>query len=159
MPAAESGRVGQEIKTEVDLKAFHTADNLAVANVEVNGLFTIRNVKIREGDYGLEVVMPRIKDWNQGHYKDACYFKSKEMREQFDRSVIQKYLQDMGLEEEETEYEEEYEEEYDDDEYVELEEEAEAEPEPEEAELTNMGLEAEEPVESEETMLLGSQEI
>lgn len=157
MPAAESGRVGQEIKTEVDLKAFHTADNLAVANVEVNGLFTIRNVKIREGDYGLEVVMPRIKDWNQGRYKDACYFKSKEMREQFDRSVIQKYLLEMGLEEEETEYEEEY----DDDEYVELEEEAEAEPEPEpeEAELTNMGMEAEEPVESEETMLLGSQEI
>ncbi|WP_373265568.1 septation protein SpoVG family protein [Hungatella hathewayi] len=153
MPVAESGRVGQEIKTEVDLKAFHTADNLAVANVEINGLFTIRNVKIREGDYGLEVVMPRIKDWNQGRYKDACYFKSKEMREQFDRSVIQKYLQDMGLEEEETEYEEEY----DDDEYVELEEEAEAEP--EEAELTNMGMEAEEPAESEETMLLGSQEI
>lgn len=153
MPAAESGRVGQEIKTEVDLKAFHTADNLAVANVEVNGLFTIRNVKIREGDYGLEVVMPRIKDWNQGHYKDACYFKSKEMREQFDRSVIQKYLQDMGLEGEEIEYEEEY----DDDEYVELEEEAEAEP--EEADLRDMEMEAEEPVESEETMLLGSQEI
>lgn len=157
MPEAESGRVGQEIKTEVDLKAFHTADNLAVANVEVNGLFTIRNVKIREGDYGLEVVMPRIKDWNQGRYKDACYFKSKEMREQFDRCVIQKYLQDMGLEEEETEYEEEYEEEYDDDEYVELEEEAEAEP--EEADLRDMEMEAEEPVESEETMLLGSQEI
>ena len=157
MPVAEGGREGQEIKTEVDLKAFHTADNLAVADVEVNGLFTIRNVKIREGDYGLEVAMPRIKDWNQGRYKDACYFKSREMKAQFDRSVIQEYLQYMGIEEEEDmEYEDEY------DEYVELEEETEAEP--EEADLTDMGMESEEPVveedvESEETMAMGSQEM
>lgn len=145
MPVMEK----QKIKTEVDLKAFHTAGNLAVADVEVNGLFTIRNVKIRDGDYGLEVIMPRIREWNQGRYKDACFFKSREMREQFDQSVIQEYLQYMGLEEEDMEYEE-------DEEEAELEE---SDFEPEDSGMTDEAVESEALVESEEAVMMGSHEM
>ena len=78
---------------------------LATAEVKIGEICTIRNVKVKENDYGKEVVMPRTKmPYNTG-YKDACFFESREMREQFDQSVLEAYeLQMNPVYEEELEY-------------------------------------------------------
>lgn len=64
---------------------------LATAEVKVGNICTIRNVKVKENDYGKEVVMPRTKMPYNAGYKDACFFESREVREQFDQSVLQAY--------------------------------------------------------------------
>lgn len=69
----------------------------ATADVEINGICTIRNVKIKNSDYGLEVVMPRTKMPNTGRYRDSCVFPMREMRNQFDMAVLNAYQQDMAL--------------------------------------------------------------
>ncbi|MCD7991294.1 MAG: SpoVG family protein [Clostridia bacterium] len=71
---------------------------LATADVRLGDICTVRNVKIKENDYGKEVVMPRTKVSYNGAYKDACFFKSRELREQFDQSVLRAYEQLMDLE-------------------------------------------------------------
>lgn len=78
---------------------------LATAEVKIGEICTIRNVKVKENDYGKEVVMPRTKmPYNTG-YKDACFFESREMREQFDQSVLEAYeLQMNPVYGEESEY-------------------------------------------------------
>lgn len=64
---------------------------LATAEVRIGNFCTIRNVKIKEDDYGKQVVMPRTKMPYGTGYKDACFFDSREVREQFDQSVLQAY--------------------------------------------------------------------
>lgn len=66
---------------------------LATAEVRIGGICTIRNVK--ENDYGIEVVMLRTKMPCHVGYKDACFFESHEIREQFDQSVLCAYEQQM----------------------------------------------------------------
>ncbi len=73
---------------------------LAVADVELGGLCTIRNAKIKEDDYGLTVVMPRTKISESGEYKDACFFASRSLREQFDQAVLTAYEQAIHMGEE-----------------------------------------------------------
>lgn len=68
---------------------------LATADVRIGGFCTIRNIKIKEGDYGMEVAMPRTKMPFHAGYKDACYFEGREMRQQFDQCVLQAYRQVM----------------------------------------------------------------
>ena len=75
---------------------------LAVADVELGGLCTIRNAKIKEDDYGLTVVMPRTKIPESGEYKDACFFASRSLREQFNQAVLTAYEQTIHMEEEQT---------------------------------------------------------
>ncbi len=74
---------------------------LATADVELSGLFTIRNAKIKEDDYGLTVVMPRTKVSEWGEYKDACFFTNRSLREQFDHAVLKAYEQTLGIQEQE----------------------------------------------------------
>lgn len=76
---------------------------LATADVELAGICTIRNVKIKEDDYDLTVVMPKTKMVNNGRYLDTCFFGSRQMREQFDQAVREAYGQEMALEETENE--------------------------------------------------------
>ena len=65
--------------------AIHTdsrrGEFLATADVELAGICTIRNVKIKEDDYDLTVVMPRTKMADTREYKDACFFESRGLRE------------------------------------------------------------------------------
>lgn len=70
-------------------------DILATADVRIGDICTIRNVKVREGDYGPEVVMPRTKLPETGRFKDACYFDSQEAKTQFDAAVMKAYQQVM----------------------------------------------------------------
>lgn len=64
---------------------------LASADVRVAGLMTIRNVKIRQDDYGLTVTMPRTKMPHTEQYKDSVYFADKSMKQQFDQAVEKAY--------------------------------------------------------------------
>ena len=72
---------------------------LATADVELAGICTIRNVKIKEDDYDLTVVMPRTKMADTREYKDACFFESRILREQFDQAVRAAYTQALAMEE------------------------------------------------------------
>ena len=74
---------------------------LATADVELAGICTIRNVKIKEDDYDLTVVMPRTKMADTREYKDACFFESRGLREQFDHAVLKAYEQTLGIQEQE----------------------------------------------------------
>lgn len=64
---------------------------LANADVKVAGLMTIRNVKIKQDDYGLIVTMPRTKMLHTEQYKDSVYFADKSMKQQFDQAVETAY--------------------------------------------------------------------
>lgn len=64
---------------------------LATADVRVGDLMTIRNVKIKEDDYGLTVTMPRTKMPHSEQYKDSIYFADKSMKEVFDQAVKEAY--------------------------------------------------------------------
>lgn len=79
---------------------------LATADVELAGICTIRNVKIKEDDYDLTVVMPRTKMADTREYKDACFFESRELREQFDQAVREAYTQTLAMREGQTSGEE-----------------------------------------------------
>ena len=84
--------------------AIHTdsqrGEFLATADVELAGICTIRNVKIKEDDYDLTVVMPRTKMADTREYKDACFFESRGLREQFDQAVREAYTQTLAMQEE-----------------------------------------------------------
>ncbi len=64
---------------------------LATADVKVGNMMTIRNVKIKEDDYGLTVTMPRTKMPHTEQYKDSVYFADKSMKQQFDKAVEKAY--------------------------------------------------------------------
>lgn len=70
-------------------------DVVATADVALGDICTIRNVKIKEDDYGLKVVMPRTKMPDTGRFKDACYFHTPELRAQFDAAVKEAYQQTL----------------------------------------------------------------
>ena len=72
-------------------------DILATADVQVGGVGTIRNVKIKADDYGTTVVMPRTRMVESGRFKDAFYFESRELRQQFNAAVLDAYQQTMTL--------------------------------------------------------------
>lgn len=90
--------------------AIHTdsrrGEFLATADVELAGICTIRNVKIKEDDYDLTVVMPRTKMADTREYKDACFFESRSLREQFDQAVREAYTQTLAMQEEQASGEE-----------------------------------------------------
>lgn len=64
---------------------------LASANVKIGGFMTIRNVRIKEDDYGLTVSMPRTKMPQTDQYKDSVYFADRSMKEQFDQIILNAY--------------------------------------------------------------------
>lgn len=69
---------------------------LATADVKIGDIMTIRNVKIKEDDYGLTVTMPRTKMPHTDEYKDSVFFTDKGLKEQFDQ-IVQKAYQDSIL--------------------------------------------------------------
>lgn len=68
---------------------------LATADVKVGNMMTIRNVKIKEDDYGLTVTMPRTKVPHAEQYKDSVYFADKSMKQQFDQAVEKAYQENV----------------------------------------------------------------
>ena len=64
---------------------------VASADVKIGGFMTIRNVRIKEDDYGLTVSMPRTKMPQTDQYKDSVYFADRSMKEQFDQIILNAY--------------------------------------------------------------------
>lgn len=64
----------------------------AIASVNLNDCFAIRNVKVVDSSKGLFVAMPSYKAGN-GEYKDICFPVNKEFREQLNQAVIGAYNQ------------------------------------------------------------------
>lgn len=72
----------ENMEQQVPFKVTITEHNpergvLANADVNVAGIMTIRNVKIKQDDYGLTVTMPRTKMPHTEQYKDSVYFADK----------------------------------------------------------------------------------
>lgn len=94
--AEDSQEQGPLPALEVRIHEQYFQDDIrATADVKIGDICTIRNVKVKEGDYGLEVVMPRTKLPETGRFKDACYFDSLEAKAQFDTAVMSAYQQVM----------------------------------------------------------------
>lgn len=64
----------------------------AIASVNLNNCFAIRNVKVLEGSNGLFAAMPSYKAGN-GEYRDICFPITKEFRQQFNDAVVNAYQQ------------------------------------------------------------------
>lgn len=76
---------------------------LACADVKVGDLLVVRNVKIKQDDYGYVITMPRTKMPYTDQYKDSVFFTDKAMKEKFDQAVgkaYEEYLLENGLAEE-----------------------------------------------------------
>ena len=67
---------------------------LANANVDINGVFAIRGVKVIRGEKGPFVAMPQYKD-SHGDYHDICFPCTKEARQQFNDTVLNAYEQSL----------------------------------------------------------------
>ena len=86
----------QQVPFEVTIKEHNPERGvLANADVKVAGVMTIRNVKIKEDDYGITVTMPRTKMPHTDEYKDSVYFADKNMKQLFDQTVENAYQQSM----------------------------------------------------------------
>ena len=66
-------------------------DIIAIADVKIGNLLTVRNVKVKEDDYGYNVVMPKTQMKEDGKYKDSVYFTDRAVKEQFDEAVRAAY--------------------------------------------------------------------
>jgi stage V sporulation protein G len=64
----------------------------AIASVNLNNCFAIRNVKVVDSSKGLFVAMPSYRAGN-GEYKDICFPVTKEFREQLNNAVLDAYKQ------------------------------------------------------------------
>ncbi|OPY55758.1 MAG: putative septation protein SpoVG [Pelotomaculum sp. PtaU1.Bin035] len=68
----------------------------AIASVNLNGCFAIRNVKVMDGGMGLFAAMPSYKAGN-GEYRDICFPVTKEFRRQLNDAVINAYQQALNM--------------------------------------------------------------
>lgn len=97
MPESTAANSMEQWKMEAVIKEFNPERGiLATADVKVGDIMTIRNVKIKEDDYGLTVIMPRTKMSHTEQYKDSVFFADKGLKERFDQTV-QKAYQDRIL--------------------------------------------------------------
>lgn len=58
---------------------------LALADVKIGDFMTIRNVRIKEDDYGLTVAMPKTKAGANEQYRDAVFFADRGTKENLTR--------------------------------------------------------------------------
>lgn len=97
MPESTAANSMEQWKMEAVIKEFNPERGiLATADVKVGDIMIIRNVKIKEDDYGLTVTMPRTKMSRTEQYKDSVFFADKGLKERFDQTV-QKAYQDRIL--------------------------------------------------------------
>lgn len=64
----------------------------AIASVNLNDCFAIRNVKVVDSSKGLFVAMPSYKAGN-GEYKDICFPVTAAFRQQLNDTVLEAYHQ------------------------------------------------------------------
>jgi len=83
------------LPTQVDVKISSIRPEgsvRAIASVNLNNCFAIRNVKVVDSSKGLFVAMPSYRAGN-GEYKDICFPVTKEFREQLNNAVLDAYKQ------------------------------------------------------------------
>ena len=89
---------GSQTPVSFDVRVYPVKDSkytLANANVDINGVFAIRGVKVIRGEKGPFVAMPQYKD-GRGDYHDICFPCTKEARQQFNDAVLNAYEQSLG---------------------------------------------------------------
>lgn len=95
-PTVEPGR--RELTMRVTIKEGDTEkDILATADVDIDGICTLRNVRIKNGDYGPRVTLPMTQMPVTGRWRDVAYFPSQEIRDQFDNVVMGAYRQALDM--------------------------------------------------------------
>ena len=76
--AAVQANAGADMQMEATItKTQPEKGVLALADVKIGDFMTIRNVRIKEDDYGLTVAMPKTKTGANEQYKDAVFFGNK----------------------------------------------------------------------------------
>jgi len=89
----------QPLHMKVDVKIGSIRPNgsiRAIASVNLNGCFAVRNVKVMDSSKGLFVAMPSYKAGN-GEYKDICFPVTAAFRQQLYDAVINAYYQTLSM--------------------------------------------------------------
>ena len=90
--AAVQANAGADMQMEAAItKTQPEKGVLAFADVKIGDFMTIRNVRIKEDDYGLTVAMPKTKAGANEQYKDAVFFADRGIKEKFDQTVQKAY--------------------------------------------------------------------
>ena len=90
--AAVQANAGENMQMEAAItKTQPEKGVLALADVKIGDFMTIRNVRIKEDDYGLTVAMPKTKAGANEQYKDAVFFADRGIKEKFDQTVQKAY--------------------------------------------------------------------
>ncbi len=82
-----------------DVKIFPVGEDRLKAYVTVilDNAFIIRELKLIRGNKGLFVAMPSKKG-RDGTFKDICHPLNQEVREYFERVIVEEYKKKMGFE-------------------------------------------------------------
>lgn len=102
--APESVVQTQPLPMKVDVKIGSirpTGSIRAIASVNLNDCFAIRNVKVMDSSKGLFVAMPSYKAGN-GEYKDICFPVTAAFRQQLNDAVINAYHQALSMNQSQT---------------------------------------------------------
>lgn len=102
--APESTAQTQPLPMKVDVKIGSirpTGSIRAIASVNLNDCFAIRNVKVMDSSKGLFVAMPSYKAGN-GEYKDICFPVTAAFRQQINDAVINAYHQALSMNQSQT---------------------------------------------------------
>lgn len=90
--AAVQANAGADMQMEAAItKTQPEKGVLALADVKIGDFMTIRNVRIKEDDYGLTVAMPKTKAGANEQYKDTVFFADRGIKERFDQTVQKAY--------------------------------------------------------------------
>ena len=90
--AAVQANTGADMQMEAAItKTQPEKGVLALADVKIGDFMTIRNVRIKEDDYGLTVAMPKTKAGANEQYKDTVFFADRGIKERFDQTVQKAY--------------------------------------------------------------------
>lgn len=96
-PSSENAAQPLPMKVDVKIGSIRPEGAIrAIASVNLNDCFAIRNVKIMDSSKGLFVAMPSYKAGN-GEYKDICFPVTKEFRQQLNDAVIDAYQQALNM--------------------------------------------------------------
>jgi stage V sporulation protein G len=66
----------------------------AIATVILDDCFAIRGIRVIEGEKGLFIAMPSVKNSN-GDYKDICHPINQETRDLFEKAIFDEYNNEM----------------------------------------------------------------
>lgn len=88
--AAVQANAGADMQMEATITKTQPEKG-ALADVKIGDFMTIRNVRIKEDDYGLTVAMPKTKTGANEQYKDAVFFADRGIKEKFDQTVQKAY--------------------------------------------------------------------